>query len=131
MERKQQQYGQDFNATILSVFDKLLFPIQRSGKPAQLVSKSLDMTRDTSKPFNGEDQIDPAKVHRRIDYEHPLFDLAAIHAQKCLPELRAASEHSNTLFCGAWTRYGFHEDGFMSAVDTCTHLLGGDPWTRR
>lgn len=81
--------------------------------------------------INGEDAIDPGKVHRRIDYEHPLFDLAAINAQKRLPELRAASDSTNTLFCGAWTRYGFHEDGFMSAVDTCTHLLGGDPWTRR
>jgi predicted NAD/FAD-binding protein len=81
--------------------------------------------------INGEDQIDPAKVLRRIDYEHPLFDLPAIEAQKRLPELRAASEQTHTLFCGAWGRYGFHEDGFMSAVDTCTHLLGGDPWTRR
>lgn len=76
LERKQQQYGQDFNATILSVFDKLLFPIQRSGKPAQLVSKSLDMTRDTSKPFNGEDQIektltsDPKKLFLDVEKDH-------------------------------------------------------------
>ncbi len=81
--------------------------------------------------INAPDSLDPAKVIRRIDYEHPLFDLAAIDAQKRLPELRAASATTNTLFCGAWTRYGFHEDGFMSAVDTCQHILGGDPWTLR
>ncbi|MGD9974652.1 MAG: anti-phage-associated DUF499 domain-containing protein [Desulfatirhabdiaceae bacterium] len=58
LEIKQQSYEQDFNATILSLFDKVLFPIHRPGKPAQLVSKPLDMTRDTKKPFNGEDQIE-------------------------------------------------------------------------
>ena len=36
LERKQQTYEQDFNATILNLFDKVLFPIQRAGKPAQL-----------------------------------------------------------------------------------------------
>ena len=34
LERKQQTYEQDFNATILSLFDKVLFPIQRAGRPA-------------------------------------------------------------------------------------------------
>lgn len=77
--------------------------------------------------INGAEDIDPAKVIRRIDYEHPLFDLAAIDSQQRVAELQG----SNTFFCGAWTRYGFHEDGFMSAVKTCTHLLGGDPWTLR
>ncbi len=77
--------------------------------------------------INGAEDIDPAKVIRRIDYEHPLFDLAATDAQQRVPELHSANTH----FCGAWTRYGFHEDGFMSAVKTCAHILGGDPWTLR
>lgn len=81
--------------------------------------------------INAPDSLDASKVHQRIDYEHPLFDLAAIDAQKRLPELRQASQQTNTLFCGAWTRYGFHEDGFMSAVQVAEHLLGGDPWTLR
>src|SRR5206468_8834863 len=50
LERKQQTYEQDFNSTILSLFDRVLFPIQRAGKPAQLASKALDMTRDAAKP---------------------------------------------------------------------------------
>ncbi|MBV6499148.1 MAG: hypothetical protein CJBNEKGG_01598 [Prosthecobacter sp.] len=81
--------------------------------------------------INPPDNLDESKVLRRIDYEHPLFDLAAIDAQKRLPELRRESGRTRTLFCGAWGRYGFHEDGFMSAVETCGHLLGGDPWTLR
>ena len=42
LESKQQSYEQDFNATVLNLFDKVLFPIQSPGKPAALVSKPLD-----------------------------------------------------------------------------------------
>jgi hypothetical protein len=62
LERKQQAYEQDFNATILSLFDKVLFPIQRAGRPPQLAAKALDMTRDATKPFNGEEQIEKTLV---------------------------------------------------------------------
>jgi hypothetical protein len=57
LERKQQAYEQDFNSTILNLFDKVLFPIQRSGKEPQLANKALDMSRDTNLPFNGEEQV--------------------------------------------------------------------------
>jgi hypothetical protein len=69
LERKQQSYEQDFNSTVLNLFDKVLFPIQRAGRPAQLASKALDMTRDAQKPFSGEEQIektltsDPLKLY--------------------------------------------------------------------
>ncbi|MFM2176614.1 MAG: hypothetical protein RL015_712 [Verrucomicrobiota bacterium] len=78
--------------------------------------------------INAAEQMDPAKVIRRINYEHPLFDLQAIAAQKRLPELHQISQDQNTYFCGAWQRYGFHEDGFMSAVNLCRDLLGEEPW---
>lgn len=58
LERKQQAYEQDLNSTILTLFDKVLFPIQRTGKGPQLAPKPLDMTRDTAKQFNGEEQIE-------------------------------------------------------------------------
>ncbi len=83
LERKHQTYEQDFNATILSLFDKVLFPIQRAGKPAQLASKALDMTRDATKPFNGEEQIektltsDPLKLYLDVEKEFdPIRDKA-------------------------------------------------------
>ena len=56
---------------------------------------------------------DPAKVIGSYDYSHPVFDLAAIEAQQRLPALQG---RSHVWFCGAWTRYGFHEDGLMSAL---------------
>jgi predicted NAD/FAD-binding protein len=78
--------------------------------------------------INGEDAIDPAKVIKRINYEHPLFDVHAVAAQKRVVELNQISAEQTTYFCGAWTRYGFHEDGFMSAVNVCRDLLGEEPW---
>ncbi|MBE0618200.1 MAG: ATP-binding protein, partial [Proteobacteria bacterium] len=58
LEKKQGQFEQDLNTTILSLFDKVLHPVQRADKPAELRSRPLDMTRDTNKPFNGEEQVE-------------------------------------------------------------------------
>ncbi len=52
-------------------------------------------------------------VIAEFDYAHPVFDLGAIRAQRRLPELQG---HGQVWFCGAWTRYGFHEDGLLSAM---------------
>jgi uncharacterized protein len=46
-------------------------------------------------------------------YTHPVFDRAAVQAQR---ELATIQGHSHLWFCGAWTRYGFHEDGLMSGL---------------
>jgi len=79
--------------------------------------------------INRPDRIDPAKVLRSIPYEHPLFTLEAVRAQAEIPGLNAAGlAGTRTYFCGAWTRYGFHEDGFLSAVNVARLLLGRDPW---
>jgi uncharacterized protein len=78
--------------------------------------------------INGAEAIDPSKVIRRISYEHPLFDVKATAAQKRLPELNQISPDQTTYYCGAWFRYGFHEDGFGSAVSLCRDLLGEEPW---
>lgn len=79
--------------------------------------------------INGQDRIDPAKVLRTIPCEHPLFDLAACQAQPALARLNAdAAGQTETYFAGAWQRYGFHEDGLLSAVNVAALLLGRDPW---
>ena len=80
--------------------------------------------------INRPDRIAPAKLLRTIAYEHPLFTLGAVRAQAEIPALnQAAAGGTETYFCGAWTRYGFHEDGFLSAVNVAHTLLGTDPWT--
>jgi predicted NAD/FAD-binding protein len=79
--------------------------------------------------INGAEAIDPARIVRRIAYEHPLFTLGAVHAQARVPALNAAARRSSeTYFAGAWQRFGFHEDGLLSAVQLSELLLGRDPW---
>jgi uncharacterized protein len=63
--------------------------------------------------------IDPARVVGEWDYSHPVFDLGAIDAQR---RLRQIQGRSHVWFCGAWTRYGFHEDGLSSALEVAATL---------
>ena len=76
--------------------------------------------------LNTNDRIAASSIKRSLDYEHPLFDLAAIKTQRRLATLNDTKGVS--FFCGSYFRYGFHEDAFKSAVDLCETLLGHDPW---
>ena len=81
---------------------------------------------------NRPEAIAPERVLRRIDYEHPLFSLGAVQAQAALPALNASARGTTeTYYAGAWQRFGFHEDGLLSAVRLSELLLGRDPWSRR
>jgi predicted NAD/FAD-binding protein len=53
------------------------------------------------------------RVMGEWEVDHPVFDLAAIEAQRRLPSIQG---RSHVWFCGAWARYGFHEDGLQSAL---------------
>jgi predicted NAD/FAD-binding protein len=66
-----------------------------------------------------------ASVLGEFDYAHPVFDAAAIAAQKRLSQLQG---RSHVWYCGAWTRYGFHEDGLMSGQAVCEALRSA--WDR-
>ncbi|CAG9171258.1 NAD(P)/FAD-dependent oxidoreductase [Cupriavidus respiraculi] len=55
----------------------------------------------------------PGTELRRFTYDHPLFDLRALAAQEALPRLQG---QRRTWYAGAWTGYGFHEDGLKSAL---------------
>lgn len=58
-------------------------------------------------------------IHAEFDYAHPVFDMAAIAAQRQVPSLQG---DRHTWFAGAWTRYGFHEDGLMSGLAVAAGL---------
>jgi predicted NAD/FAD-binding protein len=76
---------------------------------SQSVVVSLNPVRD----------VDPAHVLGSFDYAHPVFDLPAIRAQSQIAGLQG-QQHS--YFCGAWTGYGFHEDGLKSGLDVAKRL---------
>jgi predicted NAD/FAD-binding protein len=64
--------------------------------------------------------IDPATIVGEYDYAHPVFDLGAIEAQTRLPLLQG---QQHTWYAGAWTGYGFHEDGLKSGLQVGRALL--------
>ncbi len=76
---------------------------------AQPVLVSLNPTRE---PAAGT-------VQGEFDYAHPVFDLAAMAAQRRLPEIQGIEQ---VWFAGAWTRYGFHEDGLRSGLAVAAAL---------
>lgn len=61
----------------------------------------------------------------RFEYAHPVFDRAAIDAQRDLPSIQGKRR---TWYCGAWTGYGFHEDGLKSALSVANALGLEAPW---
>lgn len=67
----------------------------------------------------------PEKLIRSFDYAHPVFDQAAIDAQARLASVQGKR---STWFAGAWTGYGFHEDGLKSALGVVERLGGTVPW---
>ena len=71
--------------------------------------------------LNRDDAIRDDRVLARFDYAHPVFDVAAIAAQRRHEELNGARR---TWFCGAYWGYGFHEDGVQSARAVCRRLAG-------
>jgi predicted NAD/FAD-binding protein len=71
--------------------------------------------------LNPDPQAPPAPscVVATYDYAHPVFDLPALRAQERLPSIQGVG---HVWFCGAWTRYGFHEDGLGSGLDVAERL---------
>lgn len=91
---------------------------------------NLLQTLETHAPIfvtlNPNREIDADKVLRTYDYEHPIFDAAALHAQR---ELWALQGRRNTWFCGAYFGSGFHEDGIQAGLAVAERLGGQErPW---
>ena len=55
------------------------------------------------------------------EYSHPLYNSRAIQSQKMLPIIQ---NQRGVSYCGAWTKYGFHEDGFSSGIAAAQDHLG-------
>jgi predicted NAD/FAD-binding protein len=75
--------------------------------------------------INPHTHLDPDKIIRRKIYRHPQFDGAAMQAQEKLPEIQGKA---GIWFAGAWTGYGFHEDGITSAIRVANALGVRAPW---
>jgi uncharacterized protein len=106
---------------------------QREGVPVNDVAVTYWMNRlqsiDYSKPLfvslNPPFEPDEALTFGKYICEHPQYNAAAFAAQKRLGEIQG---HRRTWFCGAWTGYGFHEDGLRSGLEVAQALGATAPW---
>lgn len=69
----------------------------------------------------------PASAHARFSFEHPMYDAAAIRAQRGLHAIQGVRD---TYFCGSYCGYGFHEDALSAGLDVAEQLDVRRPWTR-
>jgi predicted NAD/FAD-binding protein len=81
--------------------------------------QSLPTREDYCVTLNDTQSVDRNKVLRAMTYFHPLYTLAAVRSQARWSEI---SGHNHTHYCGAYWFYGFHEDGFNSAIRVAAKL---------
>ena len=82
----------------------------------------LDAERDYFVSLNLGGRIEDDHVIEAIQYEHPVITHASVSAQARWSEISGADR---VHFCGAYWRWGFHEDGCWSAIRACEPLLRG------
>lgn len=75
--------------------------------------------------LNPSKEPDPKLIKNRYTFSHPVFDEPAIQAQNRIPEIQGTDR---IYYCGAWQRYGFHEDGLLSAVNVAKYFGITPPW---
>ena len=88
--------------------------------------QNLDTSEDIIVTLNPHKAPDRDLVINEHVFEHPVFDTAAINAQSRLDEIQGKDR---IWWCGAWQRYGFHEDGLLSAVNVCKKMDATIPWS--
>lgn len=87
----------------------------------------LETAGDYLVTLNLTEAIDPDTVIRKIDYSHPVYTPDGMAAQRRWAEV---SGKRRTHYCGAYWRWGFHEDGVWSALRVSERLGGRGPLPR-
>jgi predicted NAD/FAD-binding protein len=80
--------------------------------------QGLDTKTQYCVTLNNDRQIDPARIIRRVQYQHPVYSREAVAAHARQHELN----NNRTFYCGAYWRNGFHEDGVVSALNAVAHF---------
>jgi uncharacterized protein len=73
--------------------------------------------------LNRTAQIDPAKIIRKIAYDHPVYTKEGVAAQARWNEISNPERHTH--YCGAYWGWGFHEDGVVRANRVIDAIGGG------
>lgn len=87
--------------------------------------QGIDQAKPLFVSLNPPFEPDPELTFGKYMCEHPQYNAPAFAAQKRLDEIQG---RRHTWFCGAWTGYGFHEDGLRSALAVAEALGAAVPW---
>lgn len=100
---------------------------QRPVSVSYLINQLQPLPFSTPVVVSLNPQREPAadQVIAEFDYAHPVFDAAAIEAQR---KLTLINRQRRVWFCGAWTGFGFHEDGLKSALTVANAMGCRAPW---
>ncbi len=95
----------------------------RSSRDGQLLDEppaGIDESRPLFVTLNP--RIEPAAelVFGRFRYAHPQYDASALATQKALPGIQG---RGGLFYAGAWTGYGFHEDGLRAGFEAADRLI--------
>ncbi len=86
--------------------------------------QSLSADVELCVTLNRTEAIDPDKIVRKIDYQHPVFTRGGVAAQARHHEI---SSVNRTHYCGAYWGWGFHEDGVVSGLRVVDELGAAVP----
>lgn len=89
--------------------------------------QNLETKQDYFLSINDPGLVDPKKILKVIEYEHPIFTVEAMQTQQHLYMLN--ENELNTYFCGSYFKYGFHEDALASAMAISEKLTKVVEWT--
>ena len=89
------------------------------------ILQNIDRSKPVFVTLNPSEPPRPETVFGRYSYAHPQYDEAAIAAQARIHEIQGVQR---IWYCGAWTGYGFHEDGLASGLDVARLLGAKAPW---
>ena len=77
--------------------------------------------------LNPKDSIDQSKIYYETEYYHPLFNLETLEAQKNIKKIQG---NNGIWYTGSWLGNGFHEDGFLSAINVSNKFNSLPKWLK-
>ena len=83
------------------------------------ILQGLDTPEQFCVTLNNDSAIDESSIIKRMRYHHPVYTPTGMAAQQRQKEINGTNR---TYFCGAYWRYGFHEDGVVSALNAIKHF---------
>ena len=89
--------------------------------------QNIDKSYPLFVTLNPNSKIADDKIFARFNYEHPIFDEKAVAAQNEIDKIQG---RDGIYFCGAYQKYGFHEDGISSALAVLNKMEIYAPWQK-